>query len=78
MPKQNQVYLKCSCEITADCRCENYKTVDDCLGILGCQWCTFDSDGQTLLPNPSCVSTDQCFGGTKGRRIRGAFFISIL
>lgn len=58
-----------------NCRCESYKTVDDCLGILGCQWCKFDSDGQTLLVNPSCVSTDQCFGGTKGRRIRGSVFI---
>ncbi|VDM98661.1 unnamed protein product [Thelazia callipaeda] len=52
-------------------KCENYKTLDECLGVLGCQWCAFESDGQTLLLDPSCVSTDQCFAGTKGRRIRG-------
>ncbi|VDK83242.1 unnamed protein product [Litomosoides sigmodontis] len=62
-PLQKTVLSEC-----ISIKCENYKTLDDCLGILGCQWCTFDSDGQTLLPNPSCVSTDQCFGGTKGRR----------
>uniref|UniRef100_A0A1I7W3V1 VWFA domain-containing protein n=1 Tax=Loa loa TaxID=7209 RepID=A0A1I7W3V1_LOALO len=65
-PLQKTVLSEC-----ISIRCENYKTIDDCLGILGCQWCTFDSDGQTLLLNPSCVSTDHCFGGTKGRRIRG-------
>ncbi|CAG9532415.1 unnamed protein product [Cercopithifilaria johnstoni] len=65
-PLQKTVLSEC-----ISIKCENYKTVDDCLGILGCQWCTFDSDGQTLLLSPSCVSTDQCFGGTKGRRIRG-------
>ncbi|VDK74988.1 unnamed protein product [Onchocerca ochengi] len=65
-PLQKTVLSEC-----VSIKCENYKTVDDCMGILGCQWCTFDSDGQTLLLNPSCVSTDECFGGTKGRRIRG-------
>ncbi|KAL3993882.1 hypothetical protein ACH3XW_19435 [Acanthocheilonema viteae] len=57
-PLQKTVLSEC-----ISIKCENYKTIDDCLGVLGCQWCTFDSDGQTLLLNPSCVSTDQCFGG---------------
>ncbi|VIO93667.1 Uncharacterized protein BM_BM10386 [Brugia malayi] len=65
-PLQKTVLSEC-----INIKCENYKTVDDCLGVLGCQWCAFDSDGQTLLLNPSCVFADQCFGGTKGRRIRG-------
>ncbi|MCP9259045.1 VWFA and cache domain-containing protein 1 [Dirofilaria immitis] len=65
-PLQKTVLSEC-----ISIKCENYKMVDDCLGVLGCQWCIFDSDGQTLLLNPFCVSTDRCFGGTKGRRIRG-------
>lgn len=51
--------------------CESYGRLDECLGILGCQWCIFESDGQTLLATPFCAPVDQCFSGTKGRRIRG-------
>ncbi|MFH4979498.1 hypothetical protein AB6A40_006207 [Gnathostoma spinigerum] len=52
-------------------KCERYATFDDCLGVIGCQWCSMDFDGQRLLENPYCSPIDQCFGGMKGQQIRG-------
>ena len=38
----------------------------DCLGVLDCQWCQVQKDGQTPLKSPYCDSQRACFGGVVG------------
>lgn len=46
--------------------CQRYLTQYDCLGIIGCEWCQIDIDGETLL-NPSfCTIQLSCFNGILG------------
>ena len=35
----------------------------DCLGVVDCQWCQVQKDGQTPLKTPYCDSQRICFGG---------------
>lgn len=46
--------------------CEQYTGQLDCLGILGCEWCQVDIDGETLLSSPFCTHQSACFGGILG------------
>lgn len=46
--------------------CQKYQTQFECLGIIGCEWCQIDIDGETLL-NPSfCTTQTSCFNGVLG------------
>lgn len=38
----------------------------DCLGVVDCQWCQVQKDGQTPLKSPYCDSQRVCFGGVVG------------
>lgn len=51
-------------------RCEESETMESCLGVIGCQWCTTDEDGSSPLQSAYCSPIDQCYSGIKGRRIR--------
>lgn len=46
--------------------CESQTSHEDCLGVLGCEWCRIDVDGDTLLANPFCTSIQTCFNGILG------------
>ncbi|GJQ69938.1 hypothetical protein Trydic_g13334 [Trypoxylus dichotomus] len=46
--------------------CESQSTHEDCLGVLGCEWCRIDVDGDSLLANPFCTSIQTCFNGVLG------------
>lgn len=46
--------------------CDLYATQLDCLGIVGCEWCQVDIDGETLLQTPFCTHSSACFSGILG------------
>lgn len=46
--------------------CETQNTYESCLGVLGCEWCNRDVDGETFLRNPFCTSILSCFNGVLG------------
>ncbi|XP_020708779.2 VWFA and cache domain-containing protein 1 [Athalia rosae] len=46
--------------------CKSFATARDCLGVIGCQWCHVDSDGETLLTSPYCSDQTSCFKGIFG------------
>lgn len=46
--------------------CESQLTYEACLGVLGCEWCQLDVDGESLLANPFCTSFSTCFNGILG------------
>ncbi|KAG7208330.1 hypothetical protein KM043_014566 [Ampulex compressa] len=46
--------------------CKVYNSERECLGIVGCQWCHMDSDGETPLQNPFCSDMSMCFRGVFG------------
>ncbi|EFN86965.1 VWFA and cache domain-containing protein 1 [Harpegnathos saltator] len=49
--------------------CKSYTTEKDCLGIVDCQWCHIDSDGETILQHPFCSDMSVCFKGIFGSLI---------
>ncbi|XP_012148021.2 VWFA and cache domain-containing protein 1 isoform X1 [Megachile rotundata] len=49
--------------------CKTFKTQNECLGIVGCQWCHVDSDGETVLQTPFCSDMSRCFRGILGSYI---------
>ncbi|KAK2588046.1 hypothetical protein KPH14_004115 [Odynerus spinipes] len=46
--------------------CKAYKAEEECLGIVGCQWCHVDIDGVTPLQIPFCSNMFTCFKGIFG------------
>nr|XP_033342707.1 VWFA and cache domain-containing protein 1 [Megalopta genalis] len=46
--------------------CKILKTENECLGIVGCQWCHVDNDGETPLQVGFCSDMSKCFGGVLG------------
>lgn len=46
--------------------CKNYETKGECMGIVGCQWCSVDSDGESMLERPFCSDMNLCFKGILG------------
>uniref|UniRef100_A0A336KQQ9 CSON014583 protein n=1 Tax=Culicoides sonorensis TaxID=179676 RepID=A0A336KQQ9_CULSO len=46
--------------------CDIYSSQYDCLGVLGCEWCQVDVDGESLLTTPFCTSSITCFNGVLG------------
>lgn len=46
--------------------CEYQLTYESCLGVLGCSWCQYDVDGESLLANAFCTSFMTCFNGVLG------------
>lgn len=46
--------------------CDTYTSQFDCLGVLGCEWCQVDVDGESLLPRSFCTSSITCFNGVLG------------
>jgi hypothetical protein len=38
------------------------------LGVLGCEWCQLDSNGETRLKKPYCSYQSRCFGGILGAK----------
>ncbi|XP_076670648.1 VWFA and cache domain-containing protein 1 isoform X1 [Andrena cerasifolii] len=46
--------------------CRIFKTENECLGIVGCQWCHVNSDGETPLQTPFCNDMSRCFRGILG------------
>ncbi|XP_076463028.1 VWFA and cache domain-containing protein 1-like [Babylonia areolata] len=49
-----------------DPKCTSRKSKMDCLGVVDCQWCQVQQDGQTPLKSPYCDSQRVCFGGVVG------------
>ncbi|CAH0562656.1 unnamed protein product [Brassicogethes aeneus] len=45
--------------------CQAEETYLDCLGLTGCEWCKFDTDGN-YLRKPFCSSLSTCFNGVFG------------
>lgn len=43
--------------------CEQYTMQMGCLGIVGCEWCQIDIDGETDLVPAFCTLTSSCFAG---------------
>ncbi|XP_034936002.1 VWFA and cache domain-containing protein 1 [Chelonus insularis] len=46
--------------------CKAYTSESECLGIVGCQWCSLDIDGESFLGNPFCSEDYTCFKGVLG------------
>ncbi|XP_071872449.1 VWFA and cache domain-containing protein 1 [Bombus fervidus] len=46
--------------------CKIFKGENECLGIVGCQWCHIDNDGETPLQAPFCSDMSVCFRGILG------------
>lgn len=46
--------------------CKSYQSEDECLGVVGCQWCSIDSDGETTMDRPFCSDVYSCFKGVYG------------
>lgn len=46
--------------------CDIYVSQYECLGVLGCEWCQVDVDGDSLLATPFCTSSITCFNGVLG------------
>uniref|UniRef100_A0A182QHN0 VWFA domain-containing protein n=1 Tax=Anopheles farauti TaxID=69004 RepID=A0A182QHN0_9DIPT len=46
--------------------CEDYTTQNECLGLVGCEWCQVDVDGENRLSTPFCTAQLACFGGVFG------------
>ncbi|OAD54774.1 VWFA and cache domain-containing protein 1 [Eufriesea mexicana] len=46
--------------------CKMFKIENECLGIVGCQWCHLDNDGETPLQAPFCGDMSGCFRGILG------------
>ncbi|XP_065081043.1 VWFA and cache domain-containing protein CG16868 [Ochlerotatus camptorhynchus] len=46
--------------------CEDYTTQSECLGLVGCEWCQVDIDGENTLTTPFCTSQLTCFNGIFG------------
>ena len=46
--------------------CKNYETDVQCMGIVGCQWCSVDADGESPLQRPFCSDMNICFKGVLG------------
>ncbi|XP_014480142.1 PREDICTED: VWFA and cache domain-containing protein 1 [Dinoponera quadriceps] len=49
--------------------CKSYITERDCLGVVNCQWCHIDTDGETSLQHPFCSDMSVCFKGVFGSLI---------
>lgn len=47
--------------------CSTRKTENDCLGVLGCEWCQLDTSG-SRLDSKFCNYQRECFGGVLGVR----------
>ncbi|XP_053677725.1 VWFA and cache domain-containing protein CG16868 [Anopheles nili] len=46
--------------------CEDYTTQNECLGLVGCEWCQIDVDGENKLSTPFCTAQLACFNGVFG------------
>uniref|UniRef100_A0A131YWQ7 VWFA domain-containing protein n=1 Tax=Rhipicephalus appendiculatus TaxID=34631 RepID=A0A131YWQ7_RHIAP len=51
-----------------DSECSSRMSEKDCSGVLGCEWCSVDMDGETALKTPFCHEQPKCFGGVLGAR----------
>ncbi|XP_060536991.1 VWFA and cache domain-containing protein 1 [Cylas formicarius] len=47
--------------------CQSERSHLECLGVIGCEWCKYDSDG-SYLKNPFCSRLSNCFNGVYGLR----------
>ena len=50
-------------------KCSDFRSRKDCLGVVGCQWCELDSDGESNLKDPYCADAAVCFSGVFGSPI---------
>uniref|UniRef100_A0A182PD40 VWFA domain-containing protein n=1 Tax=Anopheles epiroticus TaxID=199890 RepID=A0A182PD40_9DIPT len=46
--------------------CEDYTTQSECMGLVGCEWCQVDVDGENRLNTPFCTAQLACFNGVFG------------
>ncbi|XP_039300046.1 VWFA and cache domain-containing protein 1-like [Nilaparvata lugens] len=59
--------------------CKRFTNYKDCMGTVGCEWCTTDQDGFTPLTHPQCTVQAVCFNGIRnshfpyGSTISGAY-----
>jgi hypothetical protein len=58
---QQQILPEC---VRTDCNTLSSKL--DCLGVVDCEWCMFDSDGHSSLKQPFCAHQKSCFAGVLG------------
>lgn len=49
-----------------DFQCDSYRAESSCIGVLGCEWCHLDMDGEIPLSSPFCSAQSSCFGGVLG------------
>ena len=47
-------------------RCTDRRTKSECLGVMDCEWCVLENDGNTLLGKPFCSTQRVCFAGVLG------------
>lgn len=45
--------------------CQNERSLLDCIGVIGCEWCKYDINGD-FLKKPFCSSISSCFSGVYG------------
>ncbi|CAG9759360.1 unnamed protein product [Ceutorhynchus assimilis] len=57
--------LDTSLEPCFNINCQNERFISDCLGVIGCEWCRYDTNGNSLS-KPFCTSITSCFNGVYG------------
>ncbi|XP_066248264.1 VWFA and cache domain-containing protein 1 [Euwallacea similis] len=45
--------------------CQNERSLSECIGVLGCEWCKYDINGDNLK-KPFCSAISTCFNGVYG------------
>ncbi|XP_077284918.1 VWFA and cache domain-containing protein 1 [Arctopsyche grandis] len=64
--KNNFFYNLANLKPCFDFQCDSYRAESSCLGVLGCEWCHLDADGESPLGSPFCSAQSACFGGILG------------
>lgn len=67
LPKLESYHFD-SLEQCFNSECSARMSEKDCSGVLGCEWCSVDMDGETALKTPFCHEQPKCFGGVLGAR----------
>lgn len=67
LPKLESYHFD-SLEQCFNSECSARMSEKDCSGVLGCEWCSVDMDGETALKAPFCHEQPKCFGGVLGAR----------
>lgn len=50
---------------SVNANCESFQSHSECRGVVGCEWCQLDSEGESPLEVPFCTQFMKCFNGVR-------------